>query len=515
MRTLFSFLILIFITACSHPLEIVGKGDILSASGDRDCPLSEFQAGHDMCQKNYVIDEYQEIYYAVPHNGWMFDHWVNYCTDASSNECSFDTSANLVRRFWGATAPPLKAVFAPASCPDGALPNVLFVLDNSLNWARASQQWPGGVVMGQSEVRAIAQVLADRAGMINVGLVEFSTAGNSEANDGGYVRFDLQWYDEAARLKLDAIRDKIFNDVFEPEEARSSSYPRGDVPWDINNYLSGTGQSKGGFGTPASMADPDAYSSQWDAFESPLGRAAICDEIHLIYIGNNVEGGMVGDDLTNSLALEAVYDDLNLAVPDALAGQVGDPLPMAEFVAVEVTEPPIIIPPLDLGDSAACWKVSEAEGGACAVVECAGAEHCDCYTLAASHPGCLIEGHPANRTYRWKVGHEEILLPGTTYTEIEPTGAYDSVGGLDYNMDDWAKLLNERGISVTVEENGESLDRHFRVHTHTIDVFNRQQNSLLSTLWFNAATVGGGQYHQAKSEAEIEAAIEEILAGLE
>jgi type IV pilus assembly protein PilY1 len=28
-------------------------------------------------------------------------------------------------------------------------PNVLIILDNSANWARQSQQWPGGLVQGQ------------------------------------------------------------------------------------------------------------------------------------------------------------------------------------------------------------------------------------------------------------------------------------------------------------------------------------------------------------------------------
>ena len=35
-----------------------------------------------------------------------------------------------------------------------ALPNILFVLDNTSNWSRESQKWPDGT-QGQSEVRAI------------------------------------------------------------------------------------------------------------------------------------------------------------------------------------------------------------------------------------------------------------------------------------------------------------------------------------------------------------------------
>ncbi len=35
----------LLIVACSHPLDINGEGDILSASGMHDCYLEDFQAG--------------------------------------------------------------------------------------------------------------------------------------------------------------------------------------------------------------------------------------------------------------------------------------------------------------------------------------------------------------------------------------------------------------------------------------------------------------------------------------
>ncbi len=41
---------LFFIAACNHPIEIVGQGDVLSASGKRNCLLEEFQAG----MENYL-----------------------------------------------------------------------------------------------------------------------------------------------------------------------------------------------------------------------------------------------------------------------------------------------------------------------------------------------------------------------------------------------------------------------------------------------------------------------------
>lgn len=104
---------LLFIQACSHPIVIVGEGDILSGSGNRTCMLEEYQAELDNCSKNYVVGAYQETYYAVPRSGWQFDHWVTYCTRAPGNECSFDIAEDIVIHVWGKSMPPLQAVFTP------------------------------------------------------------------------------------------------------------------------------------------------------------------------------------------------------------------------------------------------------------------------------------------------------------------------------------------------------------------------------------------------------------------
>ncbi len=50
-------------SACSHPLKITGKGDILSASGTRDCTYETFSAHtdpeSDACP-NVVVGHYFE-----------------------------------------------------------------------------------------------------------------------------------------------------------------------------------------------------------------------------------------------------------------------------------------------------------------------------------------------------------------------------------------------------------------------------------------------------------------------
>lgn len=105
--------LLTLVTGCSHPIDIVGDGDVLSATGTRNCLLEEESAGLDNCSKNYVVNDYQETYYAVPRSGWKFHRWANYCLDSTNNECAFNIGADTVHQYWGETAPPLTAIFRP------------------------------------------------------------------------------------------------------------------------------------------------------------------------------------------------------------------------------------------------------------------------------------------------------------------------------------------------------------------------------------------------------------------
>ncbi|CAA0081914.1 3',5'-cyclic adenosine monophosphate phosphodiesterase CpdA [Halioglobus japonicus] len=91
------------LAACSHPLEIVGEGDIVSSDGLHDCSLAE-----QPCD-NYVIDEYNVTYSAQPHAGSTFVRWDN--CDSQYPDCAIHVPAATVYNYWGETAPPLRAIF--------------------------------------------------------------------------------------------------------------------------------------------------------------------------------------------------------------------------------------------------------------------------------------------------------------------------------------------------------------------------------------------------------------------
>ncbi len=134
-------LALLFIQACSHPIEIVGEGDVRSFS-ERKCLLEDHAAGLENCSKNYVIDAYQETYRAYPRQGWKFDHWGN-CMTVSGNFCSFDVPAESVHASWGKVVPSLQAVFTEA--PDGIpISNTVIALDNR-EWAQPGLFTGGGL----------------------------------------------------------------------------------------------------------------------------------------------------------------------------------------------------------------------------------------------------------------------------------------------------------------------------------------------------------------------------------
>ena len=155
------------------------------------------------------------------------------------------------------------------------LPNVIFVLDNTSNWSRQSQKWPGGLEQGQSEVLAIRNTLAALPDNVdvNVGIFEFTTQGNAN-QDGGYVRFDLQAY-QGAKAAFNATLDEIYEGINDPNEKRKSNSSLGNLVADFYHYLAGEASLFSGAGTPSGLADAGGYTMPWSRFASPLTSAML------------------------------------------------------------------------------------------------------------------------------------------------------------------------------------------------------------------------------------------------
>lgn len=68
----------------------------------------------------------------------------------------------------------------------GAPVNVLFVLDNSTNWAAANQGWTDGGKQGQAELTSMTEVIGRLSDNVNVGLLL------AAGSNGGYVRYAVR-----------------------------------------------------------------------------------------------------------------------------------------------------------------------------------------------------------------------------------------------------------------------------------------------------------------------------------
>ncbi|WP_170847739.1 pilus assembly protein [Pseudomonas linyingensis] len=414
---------------------------------------------------------------------------------------------------------------------DSSLPNVIFVLDNTSNWARQSQQWPGGIQQGQAEVRAIRDALSGLTEKVNVGIVEFTTQGTAN-QDGGYVRFDLQKLTTTSQATLNSRLDAIYADINGPTEKRNSGTPYGNLMRDVYNYLGGLAVTHDGVGTATTLADSGAYEIMPSKFSSPLSQDNLCSPTYLIFIGNPNSNGPSTDSSANSTALRELYAAVN-STPDRLAGDgSGVPLPLPEINSYEVTDD---VASLGFTEKTGgqCYSVGKnstglsdcnadvsAVGGMC--WDAAGNEllsNCACNADNTSSAGCN------GQTVNFEVRQAKIT------TINEPTGQQDTVSGGDWNLDDWSKFLFNHGVPVTLTYtvvdtevvDGEMVEtersvtdstRH-SVITYAIDVYNKQPNADHTALLYSASQeVGGGRYFAATSADEIKAAIESVLSDI-
>lgn len=124
MKNLVALFLVSLIAACSHPIDIVGEGDV-TTEGSRGCSLEDSTKvpKPDNCARNYVVGSYEESYTAQPRDGWLFDSWINCAFTGLSvqtgNTCTFAVPADTIIRFWGKTMPPLRAIFLKDTDEDG------------------------------------------------------------------------------------------------------------------------------------------------------------------------------------------------------------------------------------------------------------------------------------------------------------------------------------------------------------------------------------------------------------
>ncbi|NEX60293.1 pilus assembly protein [Noviherbaspirillum galbum] len=198
-----------------------------------------------------------------------------------------------------------------AAATSASGPKILIVLDNTSNWARQSQQWPGGIQQGQAEVRAIQTVVNSLTSTdnINLGLMEFVTNGNANDN-GGFVRYAIRDMAQSTnRTNFGTKLTTIFNNINSPSEKRNSRTPYGNLMYDVYNYFAGAASYWGQSAAPNPDTDAAGYSTTYSNFASPLSAADTCTNNYVIFIGNPNSSGPAADDSANTARLAALGGD--------------------------------------------------------------------------------------------------------------------------------------------------------------------------------------------------------------
>ena len=118
---------MVALTACKHPLAIVGEGDIVDVnSSGHGCTLEQFRAQDTACTENEVNGNYFVNYKAVPRPDWRFVRWDGPCPpDSDFQHCGFKVSKAAVdwwdETYPGTEIPPSTAVFQPITGDTGYL----------------------------------------------------------------------------------------------------------------------------------------------------------------------------------------------------------------------------------------------------------------------------------------------------------------------------------------------------------------------------------------------------------
>ncbi|WP_170305865.1 PilC/PilY family type IV pilus protein [Pseudoduganella ginsengisoli] len=212
-------------------------------------------------------------------------------------------------------------IFTGASAGNSINPRILIVLDNTSNWARQSQQWPGGLQQGQSEANAIKTVISSLGSNVNIGLMEFVTGGNANQN-GGFIRSAIRPMTTANKTSFSANLTTIYNNINSPDEKRNSHTPYGNLMYDTYNYFAGA-NAYSPSAVIASIADATGYTTPYSTFAAPLTANDTCGKNFVIFIGNPNSSGPASDDSANTAALAALGGTTSqLSLPNFTQGNV-------------------------------------------------------------------------------------------------------------------------------------------------------------------------------------------------
>lgn len=510
-------------------------------------------------------------------------------------------------------------IFTGASAGIADRPNVLIVLDNTSNWSRQSQQWPGGLAQGQAEVRSIKSVLDSIGTDINVGIMEFVTNGDANKT-GGFIRFPILQMDAVNKAALKAELDEISANINSEKEKRNSGTAYGNLMYDVYNYFAGSdvGTNSRDLPLPSDRVDARGYDALYTNFKTPLSSTKSCAKNYVIFIGNpDASGPSADQEPYNKTALESLgCNTSNISLPNfnktstVSETNIGTSKFCYGNASTCNANPNEVFPnPLDesgkpiysdikcgtaiaevscggdtqrysvyakdnqgsksLGTLASCVQNSakcqdaisslygaqcQGSGVSCSCTNqttsgCSGngsekynytitrsksfteivnlgysnaclspnptyagadyAETCNKYASYASGSGCYYDAPTLIASSCTVPGESKFSIVGeTAVTTATPNGTYDPSLGLNWNLDEWARCMYQKGFPVNGGANQFAS-------VYTIDVYNAQQNDKHTSLLLSTAHQGGGKYFSATNEGALLNSLKQIFAEIQ
>jgi len=453
---------------------------------------------------------------------------------------------------------------------DASRPNVLFILDNSANWSAQSQHWTDGSAQGESEIRALRNVIgglkvnSDGTGTINVGLMMF-TPGSGQNKDGAYVRFHIREMNATNKLRL---QEQLGLDTV---DGNGNIVPCVyNTSTNLNSLTGSPNCIKGGFQVPTTSdgeqtatANTDYSAALFEAFKyfggftDPANANLETQDAHLSnqgptgfgpyrYSGNPEPksdpdayvNGRDGERVqyippissTNNCADNYIIFIGNGFPPEPqnagelLSGVLGSTtqlsMPQVSTTTNTVTAT-LTVPNSDpLVNAAVCGSGNNATQ-----------RLNDCNS---NIPQSLKDANPADSYTCIDPVVDAAVCPGannrkfnvqSTKTVISvtfPPGGTSTVPGTNEARfaDEWAKYLFTTDVNGAPTDNITSTNPlvsqlgapgQQKVTIFTIDVFKDNQDPRQTRLLYNMAKVTAGEYYQATSEAEIEDAFNKAL----
>lgn len=198
-------------------------------------------------------------------------------------------------------------IYTSAGAGSSGAPNIIFLIDNSANWARASQRWPDNSGnQGEAELLAIQNVLAGMTSTaaINIGVAMYNQSGSTY---GGYIRFGARDMSVASnRTKLSNILGGIRGNINSPNEKVAQNSGEAPALYELYKYFRNSTVFRGGLASSPNLdiAGNAGASTPYTAvgqglstqhavsgstYYSPVS-SATCGRSYVILIANNANG---------------------------------------------------------------------------------------------------------------------------------------------------------------------------------------------------------------------------------